>query len=274
VPELPDIQIIAEFLNTHVAGQHIESVDYVGALVVRNLLTGSVEHALRGRVISGAKRRGKFLILELEGEVSLVVNFMLSGRLWYAPPAQGTGKRTFLVLTLADRRQLRYVDQTQMGKIYLTNDLSLIPTFADQGPDALDPGLSLSVFEQRLRRHPGEIKGTLTNQAFIAGIGNAYADEILFEARLYPFLRRSELGSDGIERLHTAQQDVLRGAIETLRQRVGSNIQEEIRDFLRIHGRPGQPCPRCGTAISQVAANQRITNFCRTCQPGTLIRQT
>ena len=129
-----------------------------------------------------------------------MINFMLSGRLWYAPPAQRIGKRTFLVLTLSNGQQLRYVDQTQMGKIYLTNDLSVIPTFAEQGPDALDPELSLAVFMQRLRRHPGEIKGTLTNQTFIAGIGNAYADEILFAARLYPFLRRAELGSDGIER--------------------------------------------------------------------------
>jgi formamidopyrimidine-DNA glycosylase len=273
VPELPDIEVMKEYLNGHVAGQTIASVDHVGALVVRNLAGGSVETILSERTVAIAGRYGKFLILSLNGGLHVVVNFMLSGRLWYAPPAPRLGTRTFLALSLSGGRQLRYVDQTQMGKVYLTTDLSAVPTFSDQGPDALDSDLTLAVFRERLRRHPGEIKGTLTNQAFIAGVGNAYADEILFEARLYPFLRRSELGNEGIERVFQAQQEVLRNAVAVLRQRVGDNIHEEIRDFLRVHGKAGQPCPRCGTAISQVSANQRITNFCRTCQPGTLIRQ-
>jgi formamidopyrimidine-DNA glycosylase len=128
-------------------------------------------------------------------------------------------------------------------------------------------------FAARLRRHPGEIKGILTDQSFVAGIGNAYADEILFCARVYPFRKRPSLDADEVRRIYECMHTVLEGAIRILRERVGADIHEEIRDFMQVHGRGGQPCPRCGSPISEIKARQRLTNFCRTCQPGTLIRQ-
>ena len=274
MPELPDIEVISEFLAAHVVGQTIIAVDHVGAIVVRNLLGGDTASVLSGRRIASSRRRGKFLILDLDQVALLAINFMLSGRLMYCSASTKLRAHTYLVLSLSGGEQLRYTDQTQMGKIYLTEDVGKVPTFSEQGPDALDPALTLAVFRDRLRRHPGEIKGSLTNQAFLAGIGNAYADEILYRARVYPFKRRSELEADDIERIYAAIGMVLMEAMATLRQRAGSDIHLEVRDFLLVHGKAGQPCPRCGTSISQVAANQRITNFCRSCQPGTLIRQT
>ena len=274
MPELPDIEVISEFLAAHVVGQTIIAVDHVGAIVVRNLLGGDTASVLSGRRIASSRRRGKFLILDLDQVALLAINFMLSGRLMYCSASTKLRVHTYLVLSLSGGEQLRYTDQTQMGKIYLTEDVGKVPTFSEQGPDALDPALTLAVFRDRLRRHPGEIKGSLTNQAFLAGIGNAYADEILYRARVYPFKRRSELEADDIERIYAAIGTVLTEAMATLRQRSGSDIHLELRDFLLVHGKAGQPCPRCGTSISQVAANQRITNFCRSCQPGTLIRQT
>ena len=273
MPELPDVEVIKDFLAAKVAGQTIVSVERVGPIVVRHLLPGDVAGTLAGRMIAGAERSGRFLLLHLDGGLHIVISFMLSGRLAYCAPSMRVGPRTFLVLNLSGGNQLRYTDQTQMGKVYITDNPAKAPLFAEQGPDALDPALTLPVFIQRLRRHPGEIKSTLTNQSFVAGIGNAYADEILFRAGLYPFKRRSELAPGDVERLHAGIHDVLTESIATLRERVGDRIHEEIRDFLQIHGKGGQPCPRCGSAISQVSANQRITNFCRTCQPGTLIRQ-
>jgi len=274
MPELPDIEVIREFLAARVVGQNIVSVEHVGTLVVRNLMPGDAGGLLDGRRLTAAGRYGKFLLLALDGGIWLVINFMLSGRLMYCPAITRMGQRTFLVLNLSSGQQLRYTDATQMGKVYLTDDVARVPTYREQGPDALDPAVTLDVFRERLRRHPGEIKSTLTNQAFVAGIGNAYADEILFRARIYPFRRRPELSAADVEQVYVAMREVLGEAIDELRRRIGSNIHEEIRDFLKVHGKANQPCPRCGTPISQVSANQRITNFCRTCQPGTLIRQT
>jgi formamidopyrimidine-DNA glycosylase len=172
---------------------------------------------------------------------------------------------------LASGYELRYHDARDMGKIYLTDDLAQVPTLAELGPDAIDPALTLDVWRHRLRRHPGEIKGILTNQSFVAGIGNAYADEICWQARIYPFRRRPSQSVEELEGLYEAMGTVLLQAIETLRERVGETIDVEIRDFLAVHSKAGQPCPRCGTAISQVTRERRVTNFCRQCQPGLMV---
>jgi formamidopyrimidine-DNA glycosylase len=167
---------------------------------------------------------------------------------------------------------LRYVDQKAMGKVYLTRDVNLVPGFARQGPDALDPELTLEVFQERLRKRRGEIKGLLTNQAVVAGIGNAYADEILFEAGLYPFRKRPSLSAEETERLHKAMRGVLSQSLDTVRDRMGDDIDVKIRDFLRVHGQGGSSCPRCGATISEIRARGRLTNFCRVCQPGKMIQ--
>jgi len=168
---------------------------------------------------------------------------------------------------------LRYTDPDTMGKVYLTPDLECVPTYADQGPEALDAGLTLEAFAERLRRRRGEIKGVLTSQTFVAGIGNAYVDEILFRAGVYPFRKSPSLSEDEVRRIYEAMHTVLEEAVEILRQRVGAEIHVEIRDFLRVHGRGGQPCPRCGNPISRITARRSLTNFCRRCQPGTMVRQ-
>lgn len=154
----------------------------------------------------------------------------------------------------------------------MTDDLAKVPGFAELGPEALDPDLTLNLFRERLRKYRGEIKGVLTRQSFVAGIGNTYADEICWQARVYPFRKRPKLSDEDILHLYEAMHEVLNEAIATLRERVGADIHVEIRDFLKVHGRGGQPCPRCGTTISEIRARRRLTNFCRQCQPGSLIR--
>jgi formamidopyrimidine-DNA glycosylase len=188
--------------------------------------------------------------------------------------------RDVLVLALADGSELRYHDAVDMGKLYLAGDLDQIPTYADQGPEADDPELTLELFEQRLRKHRGEIKWILTNQRFLAGIGNAYADEILWRARIYPFRKRPKLSEDQIAVLYTSMRETLSEAIETLRARyaVASAADAlatdvEYRDFLAIHGKPGAACPRCGGTVSEVKRERRATHFCRTCQPGSMFER-
>ena len=112
----------------------------------------------------------------------------------------------------------------------------------------------------------------LTRGEFIAGIGNAYADEILWSARLHPYRKRTQLTTAEVERLYHAMRNTLSAAVKKVREEMGENIHLKPRDFLAVHMKTGEPCPRCGTRISLVGANQRITNFCRTCQPGGLIK--
>jgi formamidopyrimidine-DNA glycosylase len=271
MPELPDLEVIREFLAPRIVGISIVSAQVRRPIVVRNLLGGDMADHLVGRRFTEVSRRGKFLLLPLHDGATLVIHPMLAGRIRYGQPLPRHRTRDALVLRLADGCELRYHDAKDMGKVYLTDDLTQVPTFVSQGPDATDPDLTLEVFRQRLRRHRGEIKGVLTNQTFVAGIGNAYADEICWRAGLYPFRRRPSLTDDEVARLHSALRTVLAEAMETLRARVGDAIDVEVRDFLAVHGKAGQPCPRCGSPISEVKRARRATNFCRTCQPGLMI---
>jgi formamidopyrimidine-DNA glycosylase len=271
MPELPDLEVIREFLAPRLAGAQIASAEVRRPLVMRNLLGGDMAEVLLGRRFAGAQRRGKFLLLPLDDGTWLVINPMLAGRIRYGEPLGRHRVRDALVLGLADGCELRYHDAKDMGKVYLTTDLDQVPTFGELGPDATDPDLTLDRFGERLRRHTGEIKGILTNQRFVAGIGNAYADEICWHAGIYPFRRRPSLDDDEVARLYSAMNEVLSDAIEILRERVGEAIDVEVRDFLSVHGKAGSPCPNCGNEISKVTRQRRTTSFCRTCQPGLMV---
>ena len=141
----------------------------------------------------------------------------------------------------------------------------------EQGPDVLDE-FSYDEFQQRLRPFRGEIKGILTRGRVIAGIGNAYADEILFNAGIYPFRKWKALNQEELSRLYASSSQVVKLAIPILRQRMGEDIHKKVRDFLKIHNKGGSPCLRCGRSITQINANKRITSYCRKCQPGLLIK--
>jgi formamidopyrimidine-DNA glycosylase len=134
------------------------------------------------------------------------------------------------------------------------------------GPDADDPALTLDAFRARIRRHPGELKSLLRNQRFVAGIGNAYSDEILWAAQLAPLRRRSSLGPEDVDRLYETMRQVLADSTARLRELVPPDIEVQHREFLRVHLRGGEPCPRCGKPLRQIGGDE-ATTFCRTCQP-------
>lgn len=271
MPELPDLEVIRERLAGRVAGLQIVSAAVLRPIIVRDLAGGDPSRDLAGRSILTVTRRGKFLLLGLDDGASIVINPMLAGRIRHAAPLGRDRKRDALALLLGDGSELRYNDAADMGKIYLTRDLAAVPTFAELGPEAIDPALDVAAFAHRARRHSGEIKTMLTNQSFVAGIGNAYADEICWRARLYPFRRRPALDQDEMRRLYEAMGATLNEAIAILRQRVPDTLDVEMRDFLAVHGKPGQPCPRCGASISEVTRERRATHFCRACQPGLMV---
>ena len=275
VPELPELEVVREVLTRRLAGRRIEAVTLApkgAAVVVRDLTGEGFVSLLTGVLLGEVHRRGKFLLFDFpRAPFTLAVNPKLSGRFQLCAPGDKKAGPVHVTFHMAEPREdLRYVDSKQMGQLYLTRDTRRIPTFDEMGPDALDIGLE--DFQRRLRSFRGEIKGILTRAPFVAGIGNAYADEILWQARLHPYRKRTALTAEEIVTLHQAMRQTLIDSTEKVRREMGDDVHLKPRDFFVVHLRGGQPCPRCGTGISLVGANQRITNFCRHCQPGGLIK--
>lgn len=281
MPELPELEVVQEVLNRRIRGEAIASAEAImpgAAIVIRDLTGDGFGAALAGAQFESVARRGKFLIFDLRpsslvGPLWLVINPKLTGRLQLCEPKAKKAGPVHAVLHLSGGMDLRYVDQKKMGQVFVTRqppEQSAIADFAGMGPEALE--ISREDFEARLKSYRGEIKGVLTRSEFVAGIGNAYADEILWHARLHPFRKRTSLKRDEIYRLYDGMRTCLLEATEKVRTEMGEDIHLKPREFLAVHMKTGEPCPRCGTTISLIGANQRITNFCRQCQPGGLIK--
>jgi formamidopyrimidine-DNA glycosylase len=290
VPELPDLAVVADALHAALAGRSVERAEAPAPLAVRG--TPAELQALVGQRLDRVGRRGKFLVFELARD-RLAVNAMLTGRLQLAAPEDKRPQSTAVVLAFGPRArgprdaaawtkratwlppdaapaEVRYRDPSQMGKVYLLPAGVSRPVIglddAAQGPDADDPGLTLEGWRERIRKHPGELKSLLRNQAFVAGIGNAYSDEILHAAKLSPFRRRSSLAPEEVDALYDSMRATLAKAVTVLRERVPPTFEKQVRDFLAVHRRGGEACPRCGTRLSEVSSRSEATTWCRVCQ--------
>ncbi len=271
MPEVPDLEAIRRFFNRRIVGEAITRVDvYIPVVlrVPRDDFTRLVTNDRFGEV----QRYGKFLLFPLASGRILVINPMLTGRFGYVEPKAKRHARTCFALALSNGREVRYADQRFMGRVYLVtaDELKTVPQFAEMGPDVLAPELTEAAFRERIRKHAGQIKSILVNHKFVAGIGNAYSDEVLWEAGIHPYTKRTQLGDDDIGRLYGAMRSVLDWSMPILAEKMDEALDyEEWRDHLRVHRRGGRPCPRCGSTISEITAGQRITSFCRACQPST-----
>lgn len=272
MPEAPELEVVKEFLTDKAVGQTVEAASVLKPSVLRSMC-GDMVSDIAGRTLDSVERRGKFMLLQLSGQRMLVINPMLTGAMQYCSPKARVYKRTCIVFSLANGQELRYLDEKQMGMVYYIEkgQLDDIPRLNEQGPDVLDE-LSFEDFQQRLKGFHGEIKGVLTRGRVISGIGNAYSDEILFAAGLYPFRKRKAISPEELKSLYKKSREVVEDAIPILRERMGEDIHVKVRDILKVHNKGGEPCPRCGNVISQITANQRITSYCRKCQPGMLLR--
>ena len=271
MPEAPEMQVVAEFLDTRLPGKRVQAAKILKPIV--RSLAGDFEEDAVDREAESVVRRGKFLLIGLSGERQIVINPKLTGGLQHCPSRTRVQKRTCVRLRLEGDIDLRYTDGRQMGQFYYVSDnrVDEVPGLAEQGPDVLD-GFSFDEFTDRLKRFHGEIKGVLTRGRVISGIGNAYADEILFDAEVYPFKRRKALSDDELRRIYKSSRRVIEESVEEVRAKMGEKIDHKVRDFMRVHMRGGQPCPRCGRALTELRANQRITTYCRGCQPGMLLK--
>jgi len=290
VPELPDLAVVSDALHAALSGRSIVRAEAPAPLAVRG--TPAELAALMGQRLRDVHRRGKFILFELERD-RIAINAMLTGRFQLAAPVDKKPPNTAVILGFGPRKgpprnaarwtsgaawlpandalaEVRYRDPSQMGKVYLLPAGVSRPVAGledrDQGPDADSPELTLDVWRERIRRHPGELKSLLRNQAFVAGIGNAYSDEILHAAKLSPFRKRASLAPEEVAALYAATRSTLSNAIEVLRNRVPPTFERQVRGFLAVHLKRGEPCPRCGTRISEVSSRSEATSWCRGCQ--------
>src|SRR3990170_4972000 len=268
MPEVPDLEAIRSFFNRQIVGQSITSVEIPIPVPIR-VPRDDFVRLLTGDTFGEVRRYGKFLLFALASGRLLVINPMLTGRFAYVQPPARKRSRTCLIIGLDSGNVIRYADLRLMGRIYLTTPegLQTLPQFPEMGPDVLSPELTEAAFRQRLLRHRGQIKSMLTNHRFVAGIGNAYSDEILWEARIHPYRKRTQLSEDEMSALYRAVHSVLAWATAIVTEKMRDSIDyAEWRDHLRVHRRGGEPCPRRGAAISEITAGQRVTSFCRHCQ--------
>ena len=274
MPELPELEALRLQLGPRLEGRLVTAVDVnpkSGHLL--RYPPESFAHELPYRRFTRTWRRGKHLVFDLElargGEpMHLVINPMLGGRFQLAGADARVPATRVFSLRLDGGDELRYLDFRDMGRIYWTADPEAdVPAWPDMGPEADSVSAEgLEAFRRRLRRYRDELKDLLRNQAFLAGIGNAYSDEILWEAGLLPLRRRASLKPEEEQALYEAIPTVLERSIEAILANPDYDESKQDRSFMRVHGRGGKECPRCGHRVSQLGSNREPLNFCRGCQ--------
>ena len=271
MPEIPDLEGYRAYFNRRLPGAGVSEAVVTIPIVVR-AAKEQFAGTLAGETFAEVRRQGKYLLFPFESGGFMIVHAMLSGRFQYCDPSLKRRAKTAFVLTLDNGMELRYFDQRLMGKVYLARDegelAAVVPRWPEMGPDAMSPELTEELFVQRLKQYRGQIKGVLTREQCLAGIGNAYADEVLWEAGIHPYRKRTELSDEALAGLYRALRAVMEWATPIVSERMESEglPDNHYRDHLRVHRRGGEPCPRCRSRVSEITAGQRITNFCRKCQ--------
>jgi formamidopyrimidine-DNA glycosylase len=274
MPELPEVEALASFLRERAVGRSVIRADVAAFSAVKTF--DPPLSALAGAEVTGAGRYGKFLDLEISG-LHLVTHLARGGWLQWrdslppAPPKPGRGPLAFR-LHLApefDSGPVSGFDLTEQGTqkrlaVYLVHDVLEVPGIARLGPDALS--VTLPELTELLRAQRGQLKRTITDQSVIAGIGNAYSDEILHSARLSPFKISTNLTDDELARLHGAMSSVLADAVRRSVGQKAATLKGEKRSGLQVHNRAGLPCPVCGDTIKEVSFADRSFQYCPTCQ--------
>jgi formamidopyrimidine-DNA glycosylase len=272
VPELPEVETVRRDLESEFAGQRVKRVEVTGRRSVRRHPSHEdFSTRLEGRSIDGVRRKGKFLLVDLDDGHVLVAHLRMSGQLLRADAADAMPKHAHVVMTFQHGRQLRFVDPRTFGELFITS--AEVPELAHFGPDPLDPVLDESHFGRMLAPRRTKVKPLLMDQRFLAGIGNIYSDEMLWSARIRHDRTANSLSSREVTRLHRAMVDTLQQAII---HRGSSLADAQYRDLFgavggyqrhhQVYDREGRPCARCQTTIVRVKANGRSTFFCTRCQ--------
>lgn len=282
MPELPDLLHIASKLGDSLVGRRVSAERVREPIVLRYAVRGNLS-LLLGRSLEGVLRKSHFLVFRFEG-LDLAVNPMLAGRFRLCAPAEREERSLAFALTFAGdtgstsassggRAQeteddLRYLDDKSMGKAYLIarDDWRAIPGLQSGGIDILGPAFTLERFAGLLRGRRDQVRAFLLDKKALDSLGNAYADEVLFEARIHPKTWCRSLSADDGARLHAAIIAVMRAAVAEVARR-DEAIEVKVRDFLKVRLRT--ECPRCGSRIRKAGVRGMDAYFCPRCQPAT-----
>jgi formamidopyrimidine-DNA glycosylase len=272
VPELPEVEALAEHLRTHALARPVARVDLASMTALKTF--DPPLSALTGRLVTGAGRYGKFLDVALDG-LHVVVHLSRAGWLrWHeqastTPPKPGKGPlelRVHLDAVGGPGFDLTEAGTQKRLAVYVVTDPRTVPGIASLGPDART--LSRDQLAGLLRGASARLKTLLTDQRVLAGIGNAYSDEILHVARLSPFALSGKLDDEAVDRLHAAMISVLTDAVDRAVGQDAALLKGEKRSGMRVHARTGLPCPVCGDVVREVSYAERSFQYCATCQTG------
>lgn len=286
MPELPEVETIAKGLRLAIVGKKVNNIQVIFPGIIKqntDLFKKSVHH----KKIKGVRRRAKYLLIDLSGGKTILVHLGMTGNLLLydrrlpsavrreikASPTRNCNKHDHLVFKfLGSNDCLYYNDQRKFGKIKVfdTEKENQVPELKKLGPDAID--ITPSEFASLFRKRKGKIKSALLNQQIVAGLGNIYADETLFEARINPAQRVDNLSKSKLIQLHKAINKILHKAIKAGGSSIENylNIDGRMGEFQlqhKVYGREGERCMGCGAKIKRIKINQRSSYFCSKCQP-------
>lgn len=268
MPELPDVAVYVEALRERLTGQPLTAVEIHTPFLLR-----TVEPPLRavgGKTVRDVRRLGKRIVVALEDDLFLVLHLMIAGRLrWASGSVRPSRSRNALATVTLPTGVLTLTEAgtKKRASLHLVRGAGALAAFDRGGLEPLDA--TLAEFAERLRRENHTVKRSLTDPRLFSGIGNAYSDEILHRARLSPVKLTSRLGDDEIARVHAATQAVLREWTDRLRAERGAGFPDKVtafREEMAVHGKFGQPCPVCGTAVQRIRYADNETNYCPRCQ--------
>lgn len=272
MPELPEVESLAALLRARAVGRVVARVDVVAVAALKTF--APPPSALHGLEVADARRHGKFIEVRTDG-LSLVTHLARGGWLRWrdalppAPPRPGKGPLA-LRLHLDDGSGF---DLTEAGTqkrlaVHVVADPREVPGVARLGVDPLDPAFTADVLGRLLTGSRAQVKGLLSDQSVVAGVGNAYSDEALWAARLSPYKPAGNLTEAEVGRLHDALVAVLTDALARSAGVGTAGLKAEKKSGLAVHGRTGEPCPRCGDVVREVAFADKSLQYCATCQTG------
>jgi len=271
MPELPEVEAVAAVLREEILGETIATVDIRWVKWAANLTPKQMAKHLSGRTINTVHRRAKFLVFTLDDNSQLWSHLRMTGRWLVDPPPEECAKHCSATLRLKSGRLLAFIDVRKFGRASWYSPGETAVEAESLGPEPLDPALTPAVLAKMFQARRRDLKALLLDQTFLAGLGNIYVSEILFRAKINPFLRSDQLTRPQVTQFHRAMVAILNQAIEergtTVFDYRGARNQEgNFQHFLKVYQRHGQPCTRCGTTILRAVQGQRATFFCPTCQ--------
>lgn len=273
MPELPEVETIRQDMIKKVKGKKIENVEIKNEKNIRIISPEQFKEKLKGRVIEDIQRRGKFLIINLDSDDLLIFHLKLTGRLLFSSVGRKEPKYVRIVFTFTDKSRLFFADIRGFADVFLIprSDVETIPAIKNMGPEPLSPDFNPDKLKQILGGKRGKIKPLLMDQSVIAGIGNIYSQEALYRAGIHPEREVSKLTEKEIEAIYRSLVDVLKEAIKYRGSSVDAYLDLNGKEgnyvpHLKIYGKEGQICPRCGSSIKKKRVGGRGTYFCSKCQ--------